>query len=109
MSSRLKKHLDLLKVIHTSSPALRKAIIGKASTDAIRCLCDCSNNVLNGNVELTDAQRRRLNKYKSQLRQLIDKKRSVGAKRKLLIQSGGGLPVALLGPIIAVVASLLAS
>ena len=107
MSSRLKKHLELLKVIHRASPQLRKAIISRASADAIRCMCDCSNNVLNGNVELTPEQKRRLVKYKGQLRALIDKRKSVGAKRKILIQSGGGLPLALLGPILAVAVSLL--
>ncbi len=107
MATRLRKHIDLLKVLHQGSPQLRKALIGKASADTIRCLCDCSHNILNGNVALTAKQRRVLAKYKGQLRSLVDKRKSVGVKRKLLIQRGGGLPVALLAPIIAIAVSLL--
>ncbi len=107
MANRLKKNIDLLKVLSKSDSRLRKAILANAGTDTVRCICDCTHNVLNGNLKLTPKQRRNLTRHRAALRQLTNKSVGIEQKRKLLVQRGG-LVSAVLAPILAIAASLLA-
>ncbi|MCP4491453.1 MAG: hypothetical protein GY820_29685 [Gammaproteobacteria bacterium] len=107
MAKRLRNNIDLMRVLHTCKPNLRKAIIKEASGDVIRCLCDCSHNILNGNIKVTPKQKKQLIRFKNQLRALTDKKKTLDEKRQVLIQRGAGLPLAILAPIIAIASALL--
>ena len=70
MSSRIKKQAPFLKWLSKSKPSCAKAIIKSGDKELIHTLSECSLNVLNGVVPLSTAQRRRLKKYKNQLRTL---------------------------------------
>jgi len=48
-------------------------------------------NMLQGNVNLTDCQKRKLRKDRNQLRAITDKCVSISAKNKRIVQSGGFL------------------
>ena len=106
MASRLKRHLDLMKVLYKSPPNLQRAILKEVENDVIVCLSDCCHNVLKGNLKLSAKQKKDLKKYKRQLHQLASKATTVSKKRKILVQSGG-LPFALLAPIISIAGTLL--
>ncbi len=107
MAARLRKNIDLLKVLSKAKPKLRQAILKNLGTDTIRCICECAHNVLNGNLRLSPKQRKDLLKYRKPLRELASKRGSLTRKKKVLIQKGG-LVTAVLGPLLAVAASLLA-
>lgn len=64
-------------------------ILKKADKKLITCLCECALNILRGNVPLSDQQQRTLKRYRRTLRTLIDKKVSLGQKKKALNQRGG--------------------
>jgi len=102
---RLKKHASMLRALTSSSPNVSKAVIRAADKDLIHTLCECSQNILQGNVPLTNVQKRRLKRHKNTLRNLC-KPQSL-QKRKVLLQKGGFLG-ALLGPVIGILGSLLA-
>ncbi len=106
MSNRLKRHIHLLHVLHNAKPQLRKAILEKIDNDAVRCLCECCHNLLNGFVDLKTEQRKQLIPHRSTLRKLGSKGLSLKNKKKLLVQKGGFLS-ALIGPLLAVAATLL--
>ncbi len=108
MAKRLKSHLDELKVLKKAKPALRKGILKCADKQLICCICECSHNILKGNVKLTAKNRKQLLKYRKHLRDLASKKVSLKKKKNLLIQSGGFLP-ALIAPILSVATSLLSN
>ena len=63
-------------------------IIDDRGMDLVRCICDCVLNVLRGNIPVKDEEKKRLEKYKDCLRELVKKKTS-DKKRKHLIQEGG--------------------
>ncbi len=107
MAARVKKHFDILRVLQKANPKLHKAILQNADTDVVHCICDCTHNALNGNLKLTPKQKKQLVKFKKPLRQLTVKKVALKKKRNLLIQHGG-LVSAVLAPLLAVAASLLA-
>ena len=97
MPHRLKKHAACLQVLATAKPKMLKAIIQNADQQLIHCLCECAHNLLKGNVPLTPAQNTRLKRYKTQLRELVQKKK---ANKKKILQTGGFV-AALLAPIAA--------
>ena len=84
---RLRKYASLLRTLHSASPATTKAIIQTGEPGLINTLCDCSRNILKGNVPLSKAQKTRLHRHKRGLRQLT-KKQSFKVKKRLL-QRGG--------------------
>ncbi len=106
MTTRLKKHINLLKLLHKANPKLRKAILQNIDNDALRCLSDCAHNILNGNLPVTPTQLKQLKRHKSTIRNLASKKVALKKKREL-IQSGGFVS-ALLTPLLALAVSLLA-
>ena len=106
MSARVKKHLPLYKWLCHSNPKSTRAVLQVADKDVIDGLCECSYNVLKGNVPLKPEQKRRLKRHKQVLRELsYGRGKSLKRKRQLL-QRGGFLG-ALMSPLIGILGSLL--
>ena len=97
MSTCLKKNAQMLGVLAHTTPQMCKAIIGAADHELMTCLCECAQNILNGNVPLTKSHLKHLQLYRSDVRTLA-KKRAPKHKKKKLLQKGGFLS-ALLAPI----------
>jgi hypothetical protein len=105
MSALLRRNAKLLKLLHRSSPTVRRKLLTKCcNQDFVQCVCECIKNILQGVVPLSAAQKAILRRKKRTLRLLVLKKTS-GRKRKQLIQSGGFLG-AILGPIVSILGKL---
>ena len=105
MSACVKRNVALLQLLHKSKPAMAKTILKNAPPDLVRALCECSLNVLKGNIKLNATQKKRLRRYKNILRTLATKKPTTKT-RKQMLQKGGFIG-ALLGPVLGVLGSLL--
>ena len=103
MSARLLKHAHYLKVLNKTDPKTRAAILKNANKELLLCLCECVENILNGNVKITSRQRNQLKQHTKALRQIRDMGTEPNKKKKLLVQKGGFLG-ALLAQIITGVA-----
>ncbi len=79
-----------LHYLGTCSPKTRKLILKNANGELLKAIAEAAWTVLNGDVKLTPAQKRRLIKDESVLRQLATKQRSVAEKRKVLASQRGG-------------------
>lgn len=99
LPKRLKANKYLLYTLRKADPKLRNAIIKNSNTNFIKTLSEMSLNLLNGNVEHSPQMKNRMKKYKKKLRCLACSKRSIKAKRNILVQKGGFLP-ALIGSIL---------
>ena len=97
MSTCLKKNAQMLGVLAHATPQMCKAIIGAADRELMTCLCECAQNILNGNVPLTKSHLKHLQRYHSDVHTLV-KKRAPKHKKKKILQKGGFLS-ALLAPI----------
>ena len=87
VSPRLRKHASDKVYLQKARPCVSKHIIDKADRSLIECLCECADNILKGNVQLTRAQRDKLKKIRPRLRDLV--KKSVSLKRrKPLLKKG---------------------
>lgn len=85
------KQVRDLKLIKTCPKALRKQLLKKLPSRSVKAICECSLNVLKGNVPLSTSQKRALSKYKTTLRKIGAKKGSLFHKKKLIVQQGGFL------------------
>lgn len=94
------KNTSILSALLHLNTKQQKQIIAAADKDTILSICECALNILQGNIELSESQKKKLYKYRQNLRKLSSKKGSVN-KRKKIVQSGGGpFLVALLAPIL---------
>ena len=98
MSAVVKRALPLLKVLVDATPKLKKAIIKHAPTDLVTAISEIVLNLIKGVIKLTAHQKKRLSRYKKELLALAKKKVSLGEKRKILVQKGGGV-VSILVPL----------
>ena len=96
---------SMLRFLCGAKPSVVKAVLKGASPDLIKALSECSLNVLKGHVRLTSAQKRRLCKYRQNLR-LLARKGTSTKHRKRLLQKGGFIG-ALLKPVLGVLGGLL--
>jgi hypothetical protein len=103
---RIKSNYHALQVLKTADRKLRKVILTNCKGELVKTLSECSLNLLRGNVKLTPCQKRTLRKYRQILRKLADKRVSLSAKKKTIVQRGGFL-LPLLGAVLLTIASLL--
>ncbi len=89
MSRTLQDSRHHLHVLACCSPKQRKAILETSDDKLVKALCECSLNLLKGNIPLTDGQKTKLNRHKHILRRLAEKQQSLKSKRELLQQQRG--------------------
>src|SRR5678816_3646910 len=83
MSTRLHRHVNLLRTLHKSSPAIRKKLLKLGCNgDFVECITECVKNLLRGNIPLNSAQKKKLAVKKKVLRQIALKKTSLRKKTK---------------------------
>ena len=102
--TKVKKNIPAFKRLVRANPTEAKQIIRKGKKDFIDSISECSLNVLNGNVEISPERKRKLQRYKKQIR-FISKKQSSLKKRKDVLQKGGFLNI--LVPVLGAITKLL--
>ena len=85
----LKKHAGVFKWLKNAKPNKIKTFIKSADNKFIKTVCECSLNVLRGNVPISNKHKQSLKKYKKDLRHLANKKVSLNQKKKLLLKKRG--------------------
>ena len=84
----MKTNYLTLKVLKTTDPKLRKAIISKCNKDLVHCISECVLNVLNGKIKLTGCDTRKLQKHKAALRKVSNRRVPLSKKKKLIVKRG---------------------
>lgn len=97
----VEKHLPLLQIVQTAKPKLRKTILLNCGLDLIKTIDECIFNTLNGNIRLSDSEKKNLKKFKGVLRKVLKVKGGLNKKKKIITQSGGSFLPTLLQPIVA--------
>lgn len=91
--SPTRKQVKDLQLIHSCPKAIRKQLLKKLSSKVVKTICECSLNVLKGNIPISHYQKKQLGKHKYLLRKLASKKGSLYQKKRLIIQKGGFLNI----------------
>lgn len=89
-STRLQKHGALLKTLSECSRTVQNLHISKAKKDVLDTLVECVQNIIKGNVPMSDSHFNALRKRRKDLRFLAHGAKTVKEKRKVL-QKGGFL------------------
>lgn len=97
------QHVEHLKLLAKSKT--KGAILQKCPNSLIKALCECTINILKGNVPLTKCTKNKLAPYKSVLRKLGDKKVPLYKKRQLFVQKGEGFLSLLIPAAVSVISS----
>ncbi len=86
------KHRSFIELLCVSHPIQRQVLLNSASTEQIRCLCDCLQNV----AYPVDKLRR----FKGDVAGLIDSNKGSRVKKKILVKRGNGFLGVVLGPVL---------
>ena len=82
----MKKNADFLRLVLSTPSRIQRSVLLKSITpDQLHALGVVANNILHGDVPLTESYKKKLRRYRVQIRQLADKKISV-KKRKQALQ-----------------------
>jgi len=101
----MKKYLPTLRRINRLGDRAKRGVIKYCDKHLIDCFCECSKNILKGNVPLKEPHLRRLRREKKNLRALALKKTPLKKKRKILQK--GGFIGALLTPVLSILGNIL--
>lgn len=104
---RVKNNINFLRVLCKCNKKMMKAIIHTSDKELITCICECILNCVNGNIKLSEGDLGKLKRFKSILRELLNKRKPMKNKKKLLIQHGNGFLPILIPTIIEALASFL--
>lgn len=88
-----REQFNQLQLLNSCPQTLRKDLIKRLPISCIKAICECCLNTLKGNIKLSSNQKSQLRKHKSVLRQLVDKKKPLFQKRRLIVQKGGFLNI----------------
>lgn len=105
-ASRLERNILILQALQGGGPAQRKRILQTANKDLLKSVCDCAQNVLCGNIALTEAQNKSISKHRKLLREVAYNDIDLETKRrKYFTNQKGGFLTALLPALLAPVLS----
>ena len=88
-------------------PKVLKSYIRKAPDGVIKAIANAALNAKQGKINLTKAEKKLFAKHRGEFSRLVDQKRTVKSKRRLL-QSGRGI-AAIIAPILGAVISAIGS
>ena len=86
--ANLRKHRKTLLILAKARPRLIKQIILSADRSLLNALSECALNILKGVVPLSKPKKKKLRKFKKNLR-LLARKRTTLKVRKRALQTGG--------------------
>ena len=110
MMDRIKKHEAFLRYAGSLPHGKeRRELFRNASPEELKTLCEICSNTRHGRLPMSFAQKKRLCKYKRQIRRMADKKISTATKRKLLVADTGGQKGGFIGTLLGIALPLLAT
>lgn len=101
------KHI--LFILKNANPKLRKSILKNCSLSAIKSIQEIAHNVLNGNHKVSPPCYNALKRYKRELRNFTCSNSSQCAKRKIVVQRGGFVPLLISSVLSGIIGKILSS
>lgn len=95
-----RKDTVLLQALVYANPKQRQCIIRHADKKLLICICECSLNLVKGNVDLTLKQKKKLKKYKSLLYRLAGNGNLKSKKRIIVNRTGSSILPLILVPVL---------
>jgi hypothetical protein len=93
MAPKVKSNQDFLRKVYKGPAKARKQAVVSATSNQIKALCECAANACSGRLIIKPSLRKQLKAKEANLIRLAYNKEPIEVKKRLLIQSGGALPV----------------
>ena len=90
-SGKLRYNNVFLEKLYKASGKKRKALIARATPEQINTINEIVLNILRGHINIKEKDKKRISKFKDQLRDLASKGVSFEKKKKILNQHGGSM------------------
>ena len=103
MSKNIKKNLQNLKNIDSITEFFQskeKRIIEHLKRDTIKVICECTINIINRNIKVSNWEKRKTNRNRDKIRKLVNPRTSKKKKKEILVQEGGAFLAPLLAPVL---------
>ena len=100
MSKNIKKNLPMLIALHCSSKAQKKELLKHLKPDTIKAICESTMNIINRNIKVSDQEKRKINRNRDKIRELVNPKTSQKKRKEMLVQEGGAFLAPLLAPVL---------
>jgi len=105
MSENLKACLPLLEAYSKLQPVKRKQLVAVFERCIFRAIQEMAGNLIAGNIQMSDSNKKSLRRYKKPLIALSNKKLSHTQTRRIINQSGRGFLPALIPLVIAAISA----
>lgn len=106
-SKRILRNQKFLEYYLEADNLRRKSLVAGASKDQINCLSEATLNVVNRNIPIEPSTKHVLCNHKKALCKIVDKKLSIGHRKKVLIQKGGAILPLILSVVLPMIANAL--
>ena len=94
MAPKVNTNQDFLQKVYKGSAKVRKQAVASASSGQIKALCECALNACSGRVKKVKPQHlKKLRAKEGHLIRLAYARDPIETKKKLLLQTGGALPL----------------
>ena len=93
--SKVLARRDYLELLNKSNSKRRQLLIDDATVDELKALIEGLYNIIHGKIKISRKEFNNLKRYKNSIRRIVDKRRSLQYKKKVIKQQGGMLSVAL--------------
>ena len=100
MSKSSKKNLPVLIALHCSSKAQKKELLVHLKLDIIKVICECTIDIINRNIKVSDQEKRKVNRNRAKIRELVNPKTSQKKRKIILVQEGGAFLAPLFAPVL---------
>lgn len=107
MATSLKRRQNDLVFLCCQHHTYRKQLLKHIDSELVKCICHGTAKVLDGTVPINTAQKKTLKKDQKLLRKLVRPNITTAAKKRLIVQSGGGFLLGLIPAVIGALASLI--
>ena len=72
MSKNIKKNLVMLIVLHCSSKGQKKELLKPLKPHTMKAIWECVINIINKNIEVSDKEKRKFNRNRDKIRELVN-------------------------------------
>ena len=86
MSGKIKQILPILDFLNSLDKTARIKFLKKSHTNMLKSLIDLIYNINLGNIHMPKVEIERLRKYKTQIKSLCVKKKTISERKKIIIK-----------------------
>ena len=99
--------MAMLIALPCFSKAQKKELLEHLKPDKVKETCECVINIINKNIKVSDQEKRKINRNRDKIWELMNPRTSLKKTKEILVQEGGAFLAPLLAPVLGSLVGLL--